>query len=122
MADVHSSADPIIGIIPIHFDVPGHYLPLATFVETASKTHSIIDAFNREIFDGKLQYDLLVFPPDEGSFKTKLGFALLAGWGVVWSFTQSDIGKGFIKGLTTHEPAYWAERAGELCQGKRFRW
>lgn len=112
------SEPPPIGLIPIHFDVPGHYLPLATFIGTANQTRAVIDAFNREVFDGRLQFEVFVLPAEDGSFKTKLGVALLAGWGVVWSFSESDIGKAFIKGLTTHEPAYWAEAAGQMVREK----
>lgn len=103
---------PLIGLIPIHFDVPGHYLPLTTFIDTATQTRSIIDAFNREIFAGKLRYELFVLPPDEGSFLTKLGVVIIAGWTAIWTFIESDIGQAFIKGLTTHDPAHWAEAAG----------
>jgi hypothetical protein len=121
VSEIESVAEPPIGVIPIHFDVPRHYLPLTTFIETATKTRGVIDTFNREFFDGQLQYELLVFPPDDGSFKSRLGIALLAGWGVVWSFTGSDIGKGFIKGLTNHTPEYWAEQAGAYLQTKALQ-
>jgi hypothetical protein len=102
----------VIEIIPIHFDVPGHEIPLSTFIRTAEQTAAIIWSFNREFFEGKLRYDLFVLPPEQGTFKSKLGIVLLAGWGVVWSFTESDIGKALIKELTTHEPSYWAEMIG----------
>lgn len=102
---------PLIGLIPLHFDVPGNHLPLTTFIETANQTRAIVEAFNRDLFEGGLRFELFVLPPEEGSFKTKLGLALSV-CGVVWAFTQSDIGKAFIKGLTTHEPAYWAEQVG----------
>ena len=72
---VHSEAtseQPVIGLIPIHFDIPRNYLPLATFVETANQTRAVIDAFNRELFAGELQFEFFVLPPEEGSFKTKL--------------------------------------------------
>jgi hypothetical protein len=105
-----SIAQPDISILPIHFDVPGHYLPLETFIETARQTQSIIDGFNQELLGGELRYELYVLPPDEGSFKSKLGIAVVCG--VLWGFAESDIGKAFIKGLTTHEPAYWAESIG----------
>jgi hypothetical protein len=109
---------PPIGLIPIHFDVPGHYLPLGTFIETAIETRAVIDTFNREVFDGKLEYQLLVLPPNEGSFLTNLGLVLLAGWTTVWTFTESDIGQAFIKGLTKHDPAHWAEAAGNYLREK----
>ena len=101
-----------LDIIPIHFNVPGHHLPLKTFTETANQTDAVIAAFNEKLFDGQLKYQLLIFPPELGSFKSKLGILVIA-WGVIWTFTESDIGKAFIKGVTGHEPAHWAEIAGE---------
>jgi len=68
---------------------------------------------NSELFAGKLRFQVLVLPPEEGSFLTRLRIVLFAGAGVVWFFAESDIGKAFIKGLTDHEPAYWAEIAGK---------
>ena len=103
-------------VIPIHFDVPGHFLPLETFVATANHTRTIVDTFNREFFDGKLVFELLVLPPQEGTFLTRLGIAIAAGIGVVWAFTNSDVGKAFIKGLSGHEPSYFAERAGDYIR------
>jgi hypothetical protein len=103
--------DGAVGIIPIHFDVPAHHLPLKTFIETATQTEAIIAALNEHLFEGKLEYEVLVLAPEDGSFKSKLGVAVAAG-AVVWTALSSDIGAGFIKGLTGHEPAYWSELAG----------
>lgn len=101
-----------IQVFPIHFDVPGHALPLSTFVDTSLQTEGVIRALSNEIFEGQLQFEIVVLPPSEGSFLTRLGVVLLAGWGMVWTFTESDIGQAFIKGLTGNEPAHWAENAG----------
>lgn len=97
---------------PIHFDVPGHQIPLATFIETARQTENIFRSFNQHYFGGKVQFQVVVLPTEEGSFLSRLGIVLLAGWTVIWGFTESDIGKAFIKGLTTEAPAHWAEIAG----------
>jgi hypothetical protein len=105
-----------IEILPIHFDVPGHQIPLATFVRTAEQTEAVLRALNRELFDGQLQFELFVLPPEEGTFLTRLGVVLLGGWAIVWGFTESDVGKAFIKGLTDHEPAHWAEVAGKAAK------
>lgn len=105
-----------INVIPIHFDVPGHEIPLSTFVTTSEQTRAVIRAFSDELFEGQLQFQVLVLPPAEGSFLARLGIVIIGGWGIVWTFTESDIGQGFIKGLTGHEPAYWAEHAGELTR------
>lgn len=98
-------------VIPLHFNVPGHHLPLREFIETASNTQEIIEAFNETIFDGKLRYEILVIPPKPGTFTTFLGIVVSVGTGV-WVISQTDVGKAFIKGLTGYEPAFWAEKAG----------
>lgn len=116
MAVGELSSRRIIEVIPIHFDVSSHHLPLEIFVRTAQETEGVIRSFNHALFEGKLKYELLVLPPEEGTFLSRIGLALLAGWGVVWTFTESDIGKAFITGLTTHEPAYWAEIAGKTVR------
>lgn len=108
--------DGALAILPIHFDLPAHAIPLNTFVRTAEQAATIIDSLNRELFDGKLKYEILVLPPQEGSFKTKIGVFLFGGWIAVWSFTESDIGKAFIRGLTLREPAQWAEQAGSALR------
>ena len=109
---------PTIGVIALHFDVPGHYLPLETFVETAIHTKSVIDGLNVRLFEGHLKIDLFILPPDVGSFKTKLGVAIVAGFGAVNYFCESYIGKPLIEGLTNHEPAYWAKEAGKYLRTK----
>lgn len=108
------------GIIPIHFKVPGHFLPLRTFVETAKQTQAIVDVFNRQIFGEQLHYSVLVLPPEPGSFLTRLGIFVTAGTilGGLGAALETDMGKGFVRGFTGNEPAYWTERAGVLLREK----
>jgi hypothetical protein len=109
------SEEPILGLIPIHFDVPGHYLPLATFVDTANQARAAIDALNRELFEGELEFEFYILPPEEGSFKTTLA-VVLATVAAISHFAETSYGKALIKGLTGQEPAYWAEQAGALVR------
>ncbi|WP_273726150.1 hypothetical protein [Brucella gallinifaecis] len=102
----------IIAVLPIHFDLPSHNIPLSTFVQTAEQTAVIVAALNRELFAGKLKYEILVLPPQHGSFKSKIGILLAVG-GILWAGLESSVGQAFVKGLTGHEPAYWAEIAGK---------
>lgn len=95
--------------------MPGHEIPLATFIRTASETEAVIRALTAELLGAELQVELFVLPPEEGTFLQRLG-VLAVAWGAVWAFTESDVGKGFIKGLTGHEPAYWAEVAGKATR------
>lgn len=103
-------------IIPFHFDVPGNYLPLRTFLETASQAEAVVTSFNDKFFEGKLQYELLVLPPEPGTFLSK--FAILVVLGGLWHVLESDMGKAFVKGLTGYEPAHWTEIAGERVREK----
>ncbi|TWG95870.1 hypothetical protein L598_002900000080 [Mesorhizobium sp. J18] len=116
MVQSRSSGDGLLAILPIHFDLPAHAIPLHTFVRTAEQAEVIIASLNRELFDGKLKYEMLVLPPQEGSFKSRIGVYLFGGWLAVWTFTESDIGQAFIRGLTLQEPAHWAEQAGSAIR------
>ncbi len=102
-----------IEIIPIHFNVPNHYLPLVEFIETANDVANILEDFNLKFFEGKLNIQILVMPSEDGSFLKKLGISVVLATTVSWGFIESDTGKGFVKGLTGHEPSYWAEKAGK---------
>lgn len=105
-----------IETISIHFDVPGHAIPLSTFVRTSQEAEAVLRSLTTELLGDVVEFEFLVLPPEEGSFLTRIGVILLAGWGVVWTFTESDIGKAFLKGLTDHEPAYWAEKLGKTLK------
>jgi hypothetical protein len=117
MVEFATAVPPEISILPIHFDVPGHYLSLETFTSTTAQTKAIIDGLNKEFYSGKLEYQLYILPPEEGSFKSKIGIAITVG-GIIWAFAATDPGKGFIRGLTRHEPEYWAEQAGVYVREK----
>ncbi len=105
------------GIIPLHYDVPEHSLPLKQFVNSAEALHAIIDDFNKNIFDDELKYELRIIPPEKGGLLELVQIVLsneaLLTSGGIWAFLSTDIGKGFVKGLTKHEPRYFAEQLGE---------
>lgn len=117
MVEVNTSLEKeILEIIPIYFDVPEHFLPLNEFIETARTTKEVIDCLNEEFFDGQFKYQLIVLPPEQGSFKSRLGIKTVTVAGILafsWAGLESDVGKSYIKGLTGYEPAYWAEKLGE---------
>ena len=85
-----TSEQPIIGLIPLHFDIPGIACRLPRSSDTANQTRAVIDAFNRDVFAGELQFEFFVLPPEEGSFKTRLAVALLAA-GVVFGNSPKAI-------------------------------
>lgn len=106
-------ADGTIEVLPIHFDVPAHYIPLRTFINTASHAEEIVASLNAEWFAGELDYEVVVIPPKPGSFLIGLGIAVVAGVAGSWKFLHSDVGKAFVRGLTGKEPADWGEYAGK---------
>lgn len=112
MAQLNLIEQRIIQVLPLHFNIAEHYLPLNQFIETAVGAKAIVENFNKEFCGGKLEYQIVVLPPEKGSFKSQLGVWVIAGAGILWAFVESDVGKGFINGLTDHEPAYWAQQAG----------
>ncbi|MES2341636.1 MAG: hypothetical protein V4597_08160 [Pseudomonadota bacterium] len=84
-------------------------------MRTSEYTEAVIRGLSRELFGGQLQFELVVLPPEEGTFLARLRVVLVVG-GVIWAFLETDIGKGFIKGLTDHEPAYWSETLGKTLK------
>jgi hypothetical protein len=115
MSDGAPSRQP--GEVIYHFDVERSSIPLAQFVDTARASQDIIDDFNDKLFDKKLKYDIHVRTPEEGSLIEVL--TIIVGVpGSVLAFLHTDIGKAFFKGLTTKEPAVWAEELGERLRAR----
>jgi hypothetical protein len=103
-------------VIPLHFNTfdNSHALSLDSFTKTSYAAQEILNGLNKELFKGKFKYEVVILPPNEGSFLAFLG---LAGGTIVpaaFKFLESDIGKGYVKGLTGQEPKYWSEKIGEF--------
>lgn len=105
--------DNTLGLISLHFDVPEHHIPLSQFIDSAKSAQEIIDSFNQEFFDKQLKYELRVIAPQQGGLIELLDVIFTHGIVPFWAFLCTDIGKAYIKGLTGHEPAHWAELAGK---------
>jgi len=115
MADGEKS---IVEVIPLHFDVPQHHIPLDDFIQTAKKAEAILEGFNKRLFEGKLRYKVLVVPPKDGGFVEILSIdTAMLSIGLVWAYSQTKDGKAFFEGLTMHEPIYWHRKAGEKLRG-----
>ncbi|MDO6800437.1 hypothetical protein [Shimia thalassica] len=97
----------------IHFDVDDHFLKLETFIRTAGSAQRIIEALDETFFQGKLEYELIVLPPEPGSFLSKLAVWIGGGITGLYAFANTDIGSAYIEALTGQSPIYWAEQAGE---------
>lgn len=102
-----------VNTIPLHFDVSEHAISLDTFIATAEQTQKIIEAFNQEIFSGTLVFDIIVVPPEPGTFLSKLEFYLLSGATALFAFLNSPLGEGYVKGFTDLTPQEWMQKLGE---------
>ena len=113
MADYWDSPEKnIAGIIPLHFNVSDHALPLRDFMATAVQIETIVNEINQELFNGRVKVEVLVLPPEPGTFLTKLAItagAILSG---AFVYLDSDMGKEFITKLTGQTPVYWNGEAG----------
>lgn len=108
------------GEVVYHFDVERSSIPLLQFIDSARATQEIIDDFNRSLFDDKVKYEIRVKTPEDGSLIEVLWVVVTIG-GSVLAFLDTDIGKAFFKGLTTEEPAIWAEKLGEAIREQTFK-
>jgi hypothetical protein len=95
-------------LLPIHFDLPRHTIPLRTFVQTAESAAKIANQVNTDLFGGSLVLEVVVIPPEEGSFLTKLGFlvvsvGLFAGAAII-SGPLGDFGSGVFEELVNTSP------------------
>lgn len=97
----------------IHFDVSDHFLKLDTFIKTAESARKVIDALDETFFNGSLDYELIVLPPAEGTFLSKLAIWISGGATAVFGFLNTDIGSSYFKGFTGQTPSEWAETLGQ---------
>lgn len=100
---------------PIHFNVPNHYLRIDDFVSFSKDMKKIILEFNARTFNNSTTVEIFILPPKDGTFLGKWGIKLTLtsiSAGSLFMAMDTDISKGFIRGLTTHEPAYYAEMVG----------
>ncbi|NEH47441.1 hypothetical protein GR210_01355 [Rhizobium leguminosarum] len=101
------------GCLYFHFDVEEHHLKLETFIQTAESARKIVASFNEAFFQKSLQYELIVLPPEDGTFLTKLAIWISAGTAGVFGFLNSDIGAAYVEGLTGKPPIEWAKELGQ---------
>ena len=87
------SDDGILGIIPLHFNVEAHYIPVDDFISTAINISEIVKTFNEEIFGSGLRYEIVVLPPKSGTFLSRLGVIVMSVGTAAWMALESDIGK-----------------------------
>jgi hypothetical protein len=97
----------------LHFDVSDHYLKLETFIKTADSARKVIEALDDTFFGGSLEYELIVLPPAEGTFLSKLALWVSGGTAAVFGFLNTDVGSAYVEGLTGRTPAELAQSFGQ---------
>ena len=101
------------GRLLIHFDVKADFLSLDTFIDTAESARKIIAALDQTFFHGTLEYELVVLPPERGSFLAKFGLVELSVVaGSLFAFVNSEVGSAYIEGLTGKPSSEWAREIG----------
>ena len=100
----------------IHFDVQEHFLKLDTFIRTANSARGVIEALDKTFFQGSLEYELIVLPPESGTFLSKIALWISGGAATVFAFANTEIGSAYIEGLNGKSPSHWANQLGEKTQ------
>lgn len=104
-------------LLPIHFDLPRHVIPLQTFIDTAESAGRIAEVVNQEFFGGTLVLEIVIIPPEEGSFLSKLGINVkVAGVfiaGAMLSGPFGDFSSGLLEGILTKNPSDIGQDLGE---------
>lgn len=107
-------------LLPIHFDLPRHVIPLATFIETAESAGRIAEVINQELFGGSFTLDVVIVPPEEGSFLSQLGIVVTAVGifvaGAIVSGPLGDFGSGIFEEIVSKDAS---DMGKELVQGVR---
>lgn len=94
--------------LPIHFDLPRHVIPLRTFVDTAQNAGAIAEVINQQLFGGSFVLEVVVIPPEEGSFLTWLGIVVTSVGifvgGSIIAGPLGDFGTGMFEELLSKSP------------------
>lgn len=120
MASSIQSHDAKIAVrLPIHIDVPEHFLTANDYLVALDSINTCLNEINKRAFEGKLECSLLVFPNEEGSFKGVTGvlvkgikksgqiIVVTGAIGGFIGFVETDSFKGLVKGLTKHDLNYY---------------
>lgn len=107
-------------LLPIHFDVPRHVIPLQAFIETAENAGRIAEVINQELFGGSFTLEIVIVPPEEGSFLSKLGIVATAVSifvaGAIVSGPLGDFGSGIFEEIVSKDAS---DVGKELVQSVR---
>lgn len=101
----------------IHYDVEKHFISMSDFLIASNAAQKIIDDLNRQILRNHLKYELVIIPPEEGTFLKTVGIviATVAIHAAIVPIA-SDYVLGAFKGITEHEPSEYGENHGRALR------
>lgn len=107
-------------LLPIHFDLPRHVIPLQTFIVTAENAGRIAEVINQELFGGNFTLEVVIVPPEAGSFLSQLGIVVTAVGifiaGAIVSGPLGDFGSGIFEEIVSNDAS---DVGKELVQSVR---
>ena len=115
----------------IHYDVDNHFIPMNDFLVASNTAQKIIDDLNKQILGGRLKYQLVIVPPEDGTFLKTVGFLSLTVavnaiavpivddymLGVFEEITEqkpSDYGKDHMRALRDLTHGFFSKEVEEL--------
>jgi hypothetical protein len=101
----------------IHYDVENHFIPMNDFITASNAAQKIVDDLNKQILGGKLRYQLVVIPPEDGTFLKTVGIWTLKATvaGVVLPIV-GGLSLGAFKALSGNTPEHYGERHTEALR------
>jgi hypothetical protein len=103
---------PPLAVLPVHFNVPEHFIPLSDFLNTAKGIETVAQSLASKLFKESVLISVVVLPPEQGTLKSSLGFMLLGG---LMTFTIMN--DAFVEGLTGVDPDKVRLEAGKGTRG-----
>lgn len=101
----------------IHYDVKDHFIPMSDFLSASNAAQKIVDDLNKKILGGQLRYQLVVIPPEEGTFLKTVGIWTLKATvaGVILPIA-GGLSMGAFKALSGNTPEYYGENYTEALK------
>lgn len=101
----------------IHYDVENHFIPMSDFLTASNAVQKIIDDLNKQILGGQLRYQLVVIPPEEGTFLKTVGIIVTATvLNTAIIPIASDYVLGAFEGIAEHKPSDYGRDHGRALR------
>ncbi len=101
----------------IHYDVESHFIPMSDFLTASNAAQKIVDDLNKQILGGQLRYQLVVIPPEEGTFLKTVGIIITATvLNAAVVPIASDYVLGAFEGISEHKPSDYGRDHGRALR------